>query len=41
MSARWRRVSEVMDLPALDEDFAGEVAERFAAYIRGLHPLLG
>ena len=41
MSARWRRVSEVMDLPALDEDFAGEVAERFAAYIRGMYPLLG
>lgn len=41
MSAEWRRVSEVVDLPALDEDFAGEVAERFAAYIRVLYPLIG
>ena len=40
MSAGWRRVSEVMDLPALDEDLAGEVAERLAAYIRTLHPLI-
>lgn len=40
MAARWRRVSEVVDLPALDEDFAGEVAERFASYIRTLYPLI-
>ncbi|CAN5773253.1 hypothetical protein BH23ACT12_BH23ACT12_14050 [soil metagenome] len=41
MSSRWRRVSEVVDLPAVDEDFAGEVAERFSCYIRNLHPLIG
>ena len=40
-SARWRRVSEVVDLPALDEDFADEVAERFSSYIKTLHPLIG
>lgn len=40
MSARWRRVSEVVDLPALDEDFAGEVAERFSCYITSLYPLI-
>lgn len=40
MSDKWRRVSEVVDLPALDEDFADEVAERFAAYIRTLYPLI-
>lgn len=40
MASRWRRVSEVMDYPALDEDFAGEVAERFSTYIKTLHPLI-
>jgi hypothetical protein len=40
MAAGWRRVSEVVDLPDLDEDFAGEVAERFSCYIRNLHPLI-
>ncbi|HEX2054596.1 MAG TPA: hypothetical protein VHJ78_12835 [Actinomycetota bacterium] len=40
MGARWRRVSEVVDLEGMDEDFAGEVAERFARYIRSLYPLI-
>lgn len=40
MSATWRRVSVVVDLPALDEDFAGEVAERFSAYIKAFYPLI-
>lgn len=40
MSARWRRVSEIVELPGLDEDFAGEVAERFSAYIKSLHDYL-
>ena len=40
MAARWRRVSEVVDLPALDEDFADEVAERFSSYIKTLRPFL-
>jgi len=40
MASRWRRVSEVIDYPALDEDFAGEVAERFSSYIKTLHPLI-
>ena len=40
MAARWRRVSEVVDLPALDEDFAGEVAERFSSYIKTLRPFV-
>jgi hypothetical protein len=40
MSSTWRRISEVVPLPALDEDFAGEVAERFACYIKALYPLI-
>ncbi len=40
MSARWRRLSEVVDLPGLDEDVADEVAERFASYIKLLQPLI-
>lgn len=41
MAGRWRRLSEVRKLEGMDEDFAGEVAEAFAGYIRNLHPLLG
>lgn len=40
MGREWRRISEVTELEGLDEDFAGEVAERFAGYIRNLYPLL-
>ena len=40
MASTWRRISEVVPLPALDEDFAGEVAERFACYIKTLYPLI-
>jgi hypothetical protein len=40
MASAWRRLSEVVELPALDEDFAGEVAERFASYIKALYPLI-
>lgn len=40
MASRWRRLSEVIDYPDLDEDFAGEVAERFSSYIKVLHPLI-
>lgn len=37
----WRRLSEVVPVEELDEEFAGEVAERFSAYIVALHPLMG
>ena len=40
MASTWRRLSEVVDLPGMDEDFAGEVAERFCSYIKALHPLV-
>jgi hypothetical protein len=36
----WRRLSEVVEIDALDEDLAGEVADRIAAYIVTLQPLL-
>lgn len=40
-SDRWRRVSELWDDPRLDEDGAViEAAERLAAYIRVLEPLI-
>jgi hypothetical protein len=36
----WRRLSEVIEFDAMDEEFAGEVAERVSAYIVTLQPLL-
>ena len=36
----WRRLSEVIEVDSMDEEFAGEVAERFSAYILTLQPLL-
>lgn len=36
----WRRLSEVIEIDSMDEEFAGEVAERFSAYILTLRPLL-
>ena len=36
----WRRLSEVIEIDSMDEEFAGEVAERFSAYILTLQPLL-
>jgi hypothetical protein len=36
----WRRLSEVIEFDSMDEEFAGEVAERFSAYIVTLQPLL-
>ncbi|MGH2705970.1 MAG: hypothetical protein ACRDJ4_13030 [Actinomycetota bacterium] len=40
-SSRWRRVSEVLDLPDADDaDLASEVAARLAVYVRTLKPLL-
>lgn len=40
MAAIWRRLSEVLTVPDLDEDTAGEVAELLALYIASLRPLL-
>lgn len=40
MATSWRRVSEVVHPPDLDEDSAGEVAELLAAYIKALQPLI-
>lgn len=43
-SADWRRLSEVIETPGGsgdDPDLAGEVAERLAAYVLALRPLLG
>jgi hypothetical protein len=41
MGSEWRRMSELMDLEDLDDpDFASEVAERTAVYVRALYPLL-
>lgn len=40
-SATWRRISEVMEVEEEDDpDLAAEVAERLAAYVRCLKPLL-
>lgn len=39
-AATWRRVSEIVEVPGWDEDFAGEVAERLARYVRALGPRL-
>ncbi|MGH2731394.1 MAG: hypothetical protein ACRDJG_00300 [Actinomycetota bacterium] len=47
-SARWRRLSELLDDEGADQafgglddpDFAGEIAERLAHYVRILQPLL-
>jgi hypothetical protein len=36
----WRRLSEVGEIDALDEDLAGEVADRVAAYVVALQPVL-
>lgn len=37
----WRRLSEVMPVDVMDGELAGEVAERFSAYILALSSLLG
>ena len=40
-SRTWRRLSELIDVEDMgDPDFAGEVAERLAIYVRVLAPLL-
>jgi hypothetical protein len=36
----WRRLSEVVEIDSMDEELAGEVAERVSAYIVTLQPLL-
>jgi hypothetical protein len=36
----WRRLSEIVEIDALDEDLAGEMADRVAAYIVTLQPVL-
>ena len=38
--AAWRRLSELVELDDLDEDLAGEVAERLACYVVTLQPLI-
>lgn len=38
--AEWRRLSEAIEVDELDEDLAGEVAERLARYVVTLRPLL-
>ncbi len=40
MRRTWLRLSEVMPIDELDEESAGEAAERFAVYIVTLQPLL-
>lgn len=41
-ATRWRRISELWDVADLDgEEVAVEAADRLAAYVRALHPLLG
>ncbi|MEO7803336.1 MAG: hypothetical protein ABIS18_02575 [Actinomycetota bacterium] len=37
----WRRVSELVDVESMDDsDFAGEIAERLALYIKTLDPFI-
>jgi hypothetical protein len=38
--AAWRRLSEVVEIDEMDEDVAGEVAERLAGYVVTLQPVL-